>query len=84
MVGNFHPLPARVPTALTREKFQVFRWLQRCKLRSLRNPRPHTYDQTCRPDCPCLHHYVTYLLVNVAYFGVVSKNDILGSGRVIA
>ena len=27
---------------------------------------------------------VTYLLANVAYFGVISKNDILGSGRIIA
>lgn len=27
---------------------------------------------------------VTYLLINIAYFGAVSKNDILGSGRVIA
>ena len=27
---------------------------------------------------------VTYLLTNVAYFGVVSKNDILYSGRVTA
>ena len=27
---------------------------------------------------------VTYLLANVAYFGAVSKNDILGSGRIIA
>ena len=25
----------------------------------------------------------TYLLANIAYFGVVSKNDILGSGRII-
>ena len=27
---------------------------------------------------------VTYLLTNIAYFGAVSKNDILGSGRIIA
>ena len=27
---------------------------------------------------------VTYLLANVAYFGAVSKNDILGSGRIVA
>ena len=27
---------------------------------------------------------VTYLLANVAYFGAISKNDILGSGRIIA
>ena len=27
---------------------------------------------------------VTYLLANVAYFGAVSKQDILGSGRIIA
>ncbi|KAF9788570.1 amino acid transporter [Thelephora terrestris] len=27
---------------------------------------------------------VTYLLANIAYFGAVSKNDILGSGRIIA
>lgn len=27
---------------------------------------------------------ITYLLANVAYFGAVSKNDILGSGRIIA
>ena len=26
----------------------------------------------------------TYLLTNIAYFGAVSKNDILGSGRIIA
>jgi amino acid transporter len=25
-----------------------------------------------------------YLLVNIAYFGVVSRNDILHSGRIIA
>lgn len=27
---------------------------------------------------------ITYLLANIAYFGAVSKNDILNSGRVIA
>jgi len=27
---------------------------------------------------------VTYLLINVAYFGAVSKNDILYSGRITA
>ena len=27
---------------------------------------------------------VTYLSVNIAYFGAVSKKDILGSGRMIA
>lgn len=27
---------------------------------------------------------VMYLLANIAYFGAVSKNDILGSGRMIA
>ena len=26
---------------------------------------------------------VMYLLANVAYFGAVSKNDILGSGRIV-
>ena len=26
---------------------------------------------------------VTYLLVNIAYFGAVQKNDILGSGRIV-
>ena len=26
---------------------------------------------------------VTYMLANIAYFGAVSKNDILGSGRIV-
>ena len=40
----------------------------------------HTYDQTRQPGCPGLHH----LWINIAYFGAVSKNDILYSGRVTA
>jgi hypothetical protein len=27
---------------------------------------------------------IIYLLINIAYFGAVSKNDILYSGRVVA
>ena len=26
---------------------------------------------------------ITYMLANIAYFGAVSKNDILGSGRIV-
>ena len=42
--------------ALRRKEFQVFCGLQSGELRSLRNQRPHTYDQTRQPDCHGLHH----------------------------
>jgi len=41
--------------------------------------------RTIKLACPIALVFitVTYLLVNIAYFGVISKNDILGSGRII-
>ena len=40
----------------TKERFQVFCWLQRCELCSLRSPRSCAYDQAREPDCSRLHH----------------------------
>lgn len=50
-------------------------------LSEVRNP-----VQTIKKAAPLALLLVTifYMLVNIAYFAVVSKEDILGSGRVVA
>ena len=49
-------ITACASVTLRRKKLQVFCGLQPGELRSLRNQRPHTYDQTRQPDCHGLHH----------------------------
>jgi amino acid transporter len=63
--------------------FRSFTRLQQCELRVLSEIRDPV--RTIKRANPIALGFitVTYLLANIAYFGAVSKNDILGSGRIV-